>query len=63
MLLMLETFKCCSETGTCEDIKIELEIEIHQTNESIDQAELRIKQVEIASNKKLGQLQNLKSKV
>ena len=63
MLLMLETFKCCSETGTCEDINIELEIEIHQTNESIDQAELRIKQVEIASNKKLEQLQNLKSKV
>ena len=63
MLLMLETFKCCSETGTCEDIKIELEIEIHQTNESIDQAELSIKQVEIASNKKLEQLQNLKSKV
>ena len=63
MLLMLETFKCCSETGTCEDIKIDLEIEIHQTNESIAQAELRIKQVEIASNKKLEQLQNLKSKV
>ena len=63
MLLMLETFKCCSETGTCEDIKIELEIEIHQTNESIDQAELRIKQVEIASKQKLEQLQNLKSKV
>ena len=48
----METFKYCSKTGTCGDIKIGLEIEVHQTNESIEQTELKLKQVELDSKHK-----------
>jgi hypothetical protein len=54
---------CESESVTCEDIKIELEIELHQTKEAIEKTEVRLKKVEIESKQKLEQLQDLKSKV
>ena len=60
LLLKRESFTCCSETIPCQDIKIGLEIEIHQTNESIDQTELKLKEVELESKNKLEQLQDLK---
>ena len=59
----MENYKCCSETGTCQDIKIGLEIVVHQTNESIGKNELKLKQVEVDFKHKLEQLQDLKSKV
>ena len=63
MLVKMITYKCGPETGTCQDLKIELEVELHQTKESIEQAELRLKQVESESKKKEDQLQELKCKV
>ena len=55
--------KCGQETGTCQDLKIELEIELHRTKESIEHAELRLKQVEMGAKQKMDQLQELKCKV
>jgi hypothetical protein len=54
---------CESENVTCQDIKIELEIELHQTKEAIEKTEVRLRRVEIESKQKLEKLQNLKSKV
>ena len=54
---------CESETVTCQDIKIELEIELHQTKESTEKTEVRLKKVKIESNQKLEQLQEMKSRV
>ena len=55
------TIDCGSETVTCQDLKIELEIELHQTKESIEKTEVRL--MEMESKQKLEQLQDLKSKV
>ena len=55
------TIDCGSETVTCQDFKIELEIELHQTKESIEKTEVRL--MEMESKQKLEQLQDLKSKV
>eukprot|EP00092_Neocalanus_flemingeri_P067246 GFUD01082040.1.p1 GENE.GFUD01082040.1~~GFUD01082040.1.p1 ORF type:complete len:219 (-),score=98.54 GFUD01082040.1:86-679(-) len=57
------TNKCGPETGTCQELKMELEIELHQTKESIEQGELRLKQVELESKKELDQIQELKCKL
>ena len=57
------TNNCESENVTCEDIKTELEMERHQTEEAIEKTGVRLKKVEIESKQKLEQLQDLKSKV
>ena len=57
------TNNCESENVTCEDIKIELEIELHQRKESFEKAEIRLKQVEVESKQQFQQLHDLKSKV
>ena len=62
-LAKMVTYKCGLETGTCQDLKIGLEIELHQSRESIEQAERRLKQVDLESKLKLDQLQELKCKV
>ena len=55
--------KCGQETGTCQDLKIELEIELHRTKESIEHAEMRLKQVELESKQQMDKLQDIKCKV
>jgi hypothetical protein len=57
------TNNCESENATCEDIKIELEIERHQTKEAMEKTKVKLKRVEIESKQKVEQLQDLKSKV
>ena len=61
--MKMGTIDCGSETVTCQDIKMELKIELHQTKESIGKTEVRLKKVEMESKQKLEQLQDLKSKV
>eukprot|EP00092_Neocalanus_flemingeri_P002948 GFUD01003153.1.p1 GENE.GFUD01003153.1~~GFUD01003153.1.p1 ORF type:complete len:587 (+),score=243.74 GFUD01003153.1:263-2023(+) len=63
LLVNMVTNKCGPETGTCQELKMELEIELHQTKESIEQGELRLKQVELESKKELDKLQELKCKL
>ena len=63
MLVKMVSNKCGQQTGTCQDLKIELEIELHRTKESIEHAEMRLKQVELESKQKMDQLQELKCKV
>jgi hypothetical protein len=46
LLLKMGSTDCESETVTCQDIKIDLEIELHQTKESFEKAEMRLKQVD-----------------
>ena len=45
--------KCQKDTGTCRDLKIELEVEVHRTKESMEHAELRLKQVELKSKQEI----------
>ena len=59
----MDTSKCGSETVTCKDSKIEVEIELHRTKEAIAQAELRLKQVDLDAKRKADQMLELKSKV
>ena len=56
-------YKCGPDSGTCKDLKLELEIENHKTEESIEQMGIRLKQVELESKKKFDQIQELSCKV
>ena len=40
-----------------------LEVEVHQTGGAIEKTEMRIKQIEIETKKKVDQIEELKSKV
>jgi hypothetical protein len=62
-VLLMGPTDCESETVTCQDIKIELEIELHQTKESFEKDERRLKQIEVESKQQFQQLHDLKSKV
>ena len=48
--------KCQKDTGTCRDLKIELEVEVHRTKESMEHAKLRLKQVELKSKQEIDKL-------
>ena len=55
--------KCQKETGSCLDLKIELEVELHRTNKSMEHARLRLKQVKLKPKQEIDKLQELKCKV
>jgi len=61
MLLMAETNNC--EGGTCRNIVIDLEVELHRTKEAIEHAEMRLKQVELESKQETDRLQEIKCKL
>ena len=62
---MLQPLVLTCEDGpsTCGDRKIQLEIAQHKANELKEQAEVRLKQVELESKQKLDQVQQLQCKV
>ena len=55
--------KCRKETGTCRDLQMELEIELHRAKDSVEHAEIRLKQVEQESKQEIDKLQEIKCKV
>ena len=61
--MKMVTKKCGTESGTCGDLKLELEVELHRTKESVEHAELRLKKVELKSKQEIDKLQDLKCKV
>ena len=56
-------YKCGTENGTCQQLKMYLEVEVHQTGGAIEKTEMRIKQIEMETKKKVDQIEELKSKV
>jgi len=63
LLVKMVHYKCGPDSGTCKDLKLELEIENHKTEESIEQMGIRLKQVELESKKKFDQIQELSCKL
>ena len=63
LMVKMVSKKCQKDTGTCRDLKMELEVEVHRTKESMEHAELRLKQVELKSKQEIDRLQELKCKV
>jgi len=63
LMMKMVTKKCGKESGTCGDWKMELEVELHRTKESVEHAELRLKQVEQQSKQEIDKLQDIKCKL
>ena len=42
LMVKMVNKKCQKDTGTCRDLKMELEVEVHRTQESMEHAELRL---------------------
>ena len=63
MLMKMVTKKCGTESGTCGDLKLELEVELHRTKESMEHAELTVKKADLKSKQEIDKLQDLKCKV
>jgi len=59
------SYQCLGEAEevNCHQMKLDLEVELHQTKLAAEQTELRLKQVETESKQKLDQLQELKCKL
>ena len=63
LMMKMVTKKCGKDSGTCGDWKMELEVDLHRTKESVEHAELRLKQVEQQSKQEIDKLQDIKCKV
>ena len=61
--MKMVTKKCGKEGGTCGDLKLELEVELHRTKESMEHAELMLKKGDFKSKQEIDKLQELKCKV
>ena len=59
----METRICVEGSESCDDIKKQMEVKLHQTKQAIERTEARLKQVEIESKQTLDKVEDLKSKV
>ena len=59
----METRICVEGSESCDDIKKQMEVEVHQTKQAIERTEARLRQVEIVSKQTLDKVEDLKSKV
>ena len=52
-LRTLETRNCLEGSNSCDDIRRQMEVELHQMQQAIERTEARIKQVDIESKQTL----------
>ena len=63
LLKIMETRICDEGSASCDNIKKQMEVELHQTMQAVERTEARLRQVEIESKLTLDKVEELKSKV
>ena len=63
LLKTMETRICAEGSESCDDIKKQMEVKLHQTQQEIEITEAKLRHVEIESKQTLDKVEDLKSKV